>query len=60
MSYHKIYEDLTLAAHRAYTRGLQTGSGGNMAARIPETQSMVVKNSGGLPWNSSSAYTCIF
>jgi len=47
MSYQKIYEDLTLAAHRAYTRGLQTGSGGNMAARIPETNAMIVKNSGG-------------
>lgn len=47
MSYAKIYEDLTLAAHRAYTRGIQTGSGGNMAARIPGTGAMVVKNSGG-------------
>lgn len=47
MDYGRIYEDLTLAAHRAYRRGLQTGSGGNMAARIPGQDAMVVKNSGG-------------
>ena len=47
MKYEKIYCDLTLAAHRAYQRGLQTGSGGNMAARIPAVDAMVVKNSGG-------------
>lgn len=47
MEYQRIYEDLTLAAQRAYRRGLQTGSGGNMAARIPGQEAMVVKNSGG-------------
>lgn len=43
----KIYQDMTLAAHRAYSRGIQTGSGGNMSARIPNREAMVVKNSGG-------------
>ena len=47
MSYEKIYQDMTLAAHRAYTRGVQTGSGGNMSVRIPERNAMVVKSSGG-------------
>lgn len=47
MDYKKLYEDLTLAAHRAYTRGIQTGSGGNMAVKIPDSDAMVVKNSGG-------------
>lgn len=47
MSYEKIYQDMTLAAHRAYTRGVQTGSGGNMSARIPGHDAMIVKSSGG-------------
>jgi len=38
---------MTVAAHRAYTRGIQTGSGGNMSARIPGEEAMIVKNSGG-------------
>ena len=45
--YRTIFADLTLAAHRAYRRGIQTGSGGNMSARIPGTEHMIVKNSGG-------------
>ena len=45
--YSKLYKDMTVAAHRAYTRGIQTGSGGNMSARIPGQEAMVVKNSGG-------------
>lgn len=45
--YSAIYQDMTLAAHRAYTRGIQTGSGGNMSARIPGEDAMIVKNSGG-------------
>ncbi len=47
MKYSEIYQDMTLAAHRAYTRGIQTGSGGNMASRIAGADAMVVKNSGG-------------
>lgn len=46
-SYRTVFEDLTLAAQRAYTRGIQTGSGGNMSARIPNYDGMIVKNSGG-------------
>jgi len=42
-----VLDDLTLAAHRAYARGIQTGSGGNLSARAPDGQSMVVKASGG-------------
>ena len=45
--YRACYEDLTIAAHRAYTRGLQTGSGGNLSVKIPEEHGMIVKNSGG-------------
>lgn len=45
--YKACYEDLTIAAHRAYTRGLQTGSGGNLSVRIPGETGMVVKSSGG-------------
>lgn len=47
MDYSEIYQDMTLAAHRAYSRGIQTGSGGNMAARIAGSDAMIVKNSGG-------------
>lgn len=47
MSYESIYRDMTLAAHRAYSRGIQTGSGGNMSARIPDRDAMIVKSSGG-------------
>lgn len=46
-NFSEIYKDMTVAAHRAYTRGIQTGSGGNMSARIPGQDAMVVKNSGG-------------
>ena len=42
-----IYDQLTTAAHRAYTRGIQTGSGGNLSARVPGTAQMIVKSSGG-------------
>jgi len=34
------------AAVRAYTRGIQTGSGGNISLRIPKKKLMVVKPSG--------------
>lgn len=32
----KISEELVIACKRAYTRGIQTGSGGNVSARVPE------------------------
>lgn len=40
-----IKKDVELACRRAYTRGIQTGSGGNVSARIPGTDHMVVKPS---------------
>ena len=43
----KIAEELELAAKRAYTRGIQTGSGGNVSARIPGQDLMIAKASGG-------------
>lgn len=44
---YKIAEELVIASKRAYNRGIQTGSGGNVSARIPETETMLVKASGG-------------
>lgn len=42
----KLKEDLVLASKRAYRRGIQTGSGGNVSARVPGKDLMVVKASG--------------
>ncbi len=42
-----IYSQLALAARRAYDRGIQTGNGGNLSARVPGAAQMVVKSSGG-------------
>lgn len=42
-----ISEELVIAAKRAYTRGIQTGSGGNVSARVPGKDQMIVKASGG-------------
>lgn len=42
-----IAEELVVAAKRAYTRGIQTGSGGNVSARVPGKDLMIVKASGG-------------
>jgi L-fuculose-phosphate aldolase/L-ribulose-5-phosphate 4-epimerase len=39
--------DLVKACERAYNRKIQTGSGGNVSARIPGTTYMLVKASGG-------------
>lgn len=39
-------ENLALAAQRAYSRGIQTGSGGNLSARVGDNL-MLVKSSGG-------------
>ena len=45
---YEIAEKLVIASKRAYNRGIQTGSGGNVSARIPGTETMLVKASGGL------------
>jgi len=42
----KTLEELNFICHRAYTRGLQTGSGGNVSARIIGEEKMYVKASG--------------
>jgi L-ribulose-5-phosphate 4-epimerase len=41
-----VLEALIEAAARAYRRGIQSGSGGNLSARIPGEDLMVVKPSG--------------
>ena len=41
-----IAEELVIACKRAYNRGIQTGSGGNVSARIPGKDLMLVKASG--------------
>ena len=41
-----IAEELVIACKRAYNRGIQTGSGGNVSARIPNKDLMLVKASG--------------
>ena len=43
----KAAADLVIACDRVYNRKLQTGSGGNVSARIPGTEWMLVKASGG-------------
>lgn len=43
----KVAEELVIASKRAYTRGIQTGSGGNVSARVPGKELMIVKASGG-------------
>ncbi len=40
-----LKKQVELACRRAYTRGIQTGSGGNVSARIPGTDHMIVKPS---------------
>lgn len=44
---YQVAENLVIAAKRAYNRGIQTGSGGNISARIKGTKTMLVKASGG-------------
>jgi len=46
MNLKQVKEDVILAAHRCYIRGVQTGSGGNLSARVPGKELMVVKPSG--------------
>lgn len=41
-----IADELVEACKRAYKRGIQTGSGGNVSARIPGKELMLVKESG--------------
>ena len=43
---YEIAEKLVIASKRAYNRGIQTGSGGNVSARIPGTETMLVKATG--------------
>ena len=43
----ELYTLLNIAAQRAYARGIQTGSGGNLSARDIEAGQMIVKASGG-------------
>jgi L-ribulose-5-phosphate 4-epimerase len=47
MDQKETYKVLTLAAKRAYTRGIQTGSGGNLSSRGEAADTMIVKASGG-------------
>ena len=44
---YEIAKKLVTASERAYNRGIQTGSGGNVSARIPGTETMLLKASGG-------------
>ena len=46
MELEKIKEELVIASKRAYRRGIQTGSGGNVSARVPGQEKMIVKASG--------------
>jgi len=43
----RIKDEMIIAASRAYTRGIQTGSGGNFSARVPGKKLMILKSSGG-------------
>jgi L-ribulose-5-phosphate 4-epimerase len=45
-SLEKVKNDLIKAALRAYNRGIQTGSGGNLSVRVPGEALMLVKPSG--------------
>jgi L-fuculose-phosphate aldolase/L-ribulose-5-phosphate 4-epimerase len=42
----RIKEDMIKAASRAYRTGLQTGNGGNLSARVPGTDTVIIKGSG--------------
>lgn len=43
----RVRKELAEAAHRAYYRGIQTGNGGNLSARVPGEDLMIIKPSGG-------------
>ncbi|MBW1666592.1 MAG: class II aldolase/adducin family protein [Deltaproteobacteria bacterium] len=42
----KVKEEILAAAKRAYQIGLQTGNGGNLSARVPGTDKIIIKASG--------------
>ena len=42
-----VKKELALAGHRAYERGIQVGNGGNLSARVPGADEMIIKPSGG-------------
>ena len=42
----KLKEEMITACKRAYQRGIQTGSGGNISIRVPDKEQMIVKSSG--------------
>lgn len=42
----QVKNDYLAAAKRTYVSGIQTGTGGNLSARIPNTDKMLVKPSG--------------
>jgi L-ribulose-5-phosphate 4-epimerase len=42
----QVKKELVACARRAYTIGLQTGNGGNLSARPPGTEQVVIKGSG--------------
>ena len=43
---YEIAKKLVTASERAYNRGIQTGSGGNLNARIPGTETILGKSRG--------------
>lgn len=46
MDEQEIRSQLVVASKRAYTRGIQTNNGGNVSARIPGKEWMLIKGSG--------------
>jgi L-ribulose-5-phosphate 4-epimerase len=42
----RVKNELTEVAHKSYLRGLQTGNGGNLSARVPGEEIMIIKASG--------------
>ena len=42
----ELKAELSAMAKRTYDRGLQTGNGGNLSARLPGTEIMIIKGSG--------------
>ena len=45
MNNEELRKALVVASHRAYYRGIQTNNGGNVSARIPGTEHMLIKAS---------------
>lgn len=42
----RVKKELLSCARRAYTIGLQTGNGGNLSVRVPDTELIIIKGSG--------------